>query len=914
MATITTDTRLADISITNGEIVTISNNARLTIDETPANRPGRLTCTTVGELYVTNNSTTVPLVLTMDAITSDFIFNGQGKFTTRGDWIVVHTGDGLSGQTIDFTNIGGVSIDYPPFVMVETGDGTDVFVPFININAPGDASALVMATHFGSGIHGNVFSYDSTTQIATFGDGVNGNVIPDGARVRYPNIHITSNADTSAVASKSLVDLDPTGTADWEITAFSDRVYVGSQATGASGITIKDVGMIGAVIFSTTIFPVDIDGLYIAPYKQAATSTAFTMADCPTTLRLVNCMFMANNLDCLTLTRISSMTEMDNNTFIVAKRSSANSEACVITSLNNINAGINTFIGARVTISYCANLSFDEIIYSDQTNGVNSSTAPIDALYFTAGVNVLIRKLTLGGAACRTSVIRLIGDCDNVLVLEVEWDAGNQSQYLINTNGSNTTIGRSENCVGAFRTSICLSTDLARGLRLVGVRANGSGTMGVVSGGRYEWVSTGVPASTSGGAAGFGPYSLLLNGETGVDGKIVLGPVTPETDNEFITLTGDAYFNQLGAVFLPITGDTVTFKNWYPLKFIDSFAGAITFTHVVGTGIAYEFRLKNHDDESWTTWATLTDGDVVDTALGTLTGYDPSVGLDLEVRVTATTSDSLTRSFSRLYFNCNRVADIDYDPIIQFTKVGVSGAEEGSLLSVLNNDDEMAPYVIGNIVVGESGTAYIDCPYRFLGTRNVLVRLRKQGFEPIVITATYENTDVIIPVTQLENTDISGTAVYGRGTGATSSLVSFDPDNLRVDIGNGRVTAEDLYDTVSDWQTTETGIAYPEILKFDGRDILLKNSWKFRRKLVGDVNAALDALPVVEGAPNESPDDETNGSIDFGARSVRVLSVGALDAQDIADAVKATLDANMGIINDGIKKSSILVPHTTNLD
>ena len=118
---------------------------------------------------------------------------------------------------------------------------------------------------------------------------------------------------------------------------------------------------------------------------------------------------------------------------------------------------------------------------------------------------------------------------------------------------------------------------------------------------------------------------------------------------------------------------------------------------------------------------------------------------------------------------------------------------------------------------------------------------------------------------------------------------------LAIDIGNTRCVAEDVYNAVALWQATETGMRYPEALRFDGTDLLLVGAWRFRRALTAYTSAGIDALPVIDGNTTGSPDDEANGSVDFRARSVRTYQLNAapaITAGDLAAAVWNYAQAN----------------------
>jgi hypothetical protein len=49
----------------------------------------------------------------------------------------------------------------------------------------------------------------------------------------------------------------------------------------------------------------------------------------------------------------------------------------------------------------------------------------------------------------------------------------------------------------------------------------------------------------------------------------------------------------------------------------------------------------------------------------------------------------------------------------------------------------------------------------------------------------------------------------------TTSYVTVDAPNLRIDIGNTRASAEDVYDTIALYQESMNGIRYSESLRFD---------------------------------------------------------------------------------------------------
>lgn len=104
MAIITTSQNLSAVTYARGEILDIRNGATLTIDATPATRPGTIQCLTSGKLRIENSSDTVPLLLDLDDMNNDFRFEAAGVFEVRGAPMSLGVGTGAA-ITWDFTTL-----------------------------------------------------------------------------------------------------------------------------------------------------------------------------------------------------------------------------------------------------------------------------------------------------------------------------------------------------------------------------------------------------------------------------------------------------------------------------------------------------------------------------------------------------------------------------------------------------------------------------------------------------------------------------------------------------------------------------------------------------------------------------------------------------------------------------------------
>lgn len=249
MAIVTTSQNLTAVSYTAGEIIEIRNGATLTINSTPATRPGTIQCTISGKLRVENSSTTVPIVVALEDMTRDFRFEGNGVIEIRGAMMELGTGTGSS-QTFDFTSLySGVLTDIT-YVEVEQTAGSGDYMPwhivevasrYYNIGRVSDRGSVT--TEY----DGNqpVFFFNSDTRVLTTGNGTNGLPVPSGCKIRIPNILLTNQDwQPDATLIHSLVSEGvPTG-GTFTITIINGR-------TGST------IGTTGAIAFNASAATVD---------------------------------------------------------------------------------------------------------------------------------------------------------------------------------------------------------------------------------------------------------------------------------------------------------------------------------------------------------------------------------------------------------------------------------------------------------------------------------------------------------------------------------------------------------------------------------------------------------------------------------------------------------------------------------
>jgi hypothetical protein len=219
MAIVTTSQNLTSVSYAAGEIIEIRNGATLTINSTPATRPGTIQCITSGKLEITNASATVPVILELNDMTNDLRFEAGGVLEVRGAPMSLAAGTGAA-QTYDFTVLFGGVIKTMTYVEVEEVAGGGVFMPWpviqedtkfnLNtglLNTIGGAAPEAFTA--GNTDAGKVLFWHETNRTLRCGNGTNGAVIPTGCAVRIPNIYVSNRLLTN---STSILQIVTTGT------------------------------------------------------------------------------------------------------------------------------------------------------------------------------------------------------------------------------------------------------------------------------------------------------------------------------------------------------------------------------------------------------------------------------------------------------------------------------------------------------------------------------------------------------------------------------------------------------------------------------------------------------------------------------------------------------------------------------
>jgi hypothetical protein len=324
---------------------------------------------------------------------------------------------------------------------------------------------------------------------------------------------------------------------------------------------------------------------------------------------------------------------------------------------------------------------------------------------------------------------------------------------------------------------------------------------------------------------------------------------------------------------------------------------------VQGTNTAnHLFEYSLDKDGTWY-WAYKT---LSNANLAAETGISPTVWFGVKLRITCTVANSWNKLDSLRF---------DGTTTLALQNVALYPLDLATLtLNWLQANSSVAVFV-WTPTPGQEPVWYatwtwtstvLSYPYDNLVTSYTL-RIRKAWFDPIELV--YTNAiETTIPVAQQANKDGFWVSIYGRGQWLTTSYITVDSPNLRIDIWNTRTSAEDVYDVIAAYQATFTGIKYPEAVRFDWRDLLVLGSWRFRRLNASAINSWIDALPIIDGFPTLSPDDEVNWSVDFRARDVRTYNTtwgAVITPQDIAQAVRSELAVELARLDVNVSTRAL---------
>jgi hypothetical protein len=681
------------VSNANGDALTVSNGDVVVLDydywTTPTATWGPLTCITEGQFIIRNNSTTTPLIFQFASFNNDARFEANGVFNLEGGLIEIGTGTGLGGQTIDFSNIGGVSINWPSAVWVEETPGGELY-PFLCL---GDPSADFQVLNFdgtggdpgrgqtgfggvtGSWDMSRFFTFNESTRVATFGNGTNGAVIPDGCKIYFPNIHFTSQKQT-VLANKTLFDLNPTGTLRAEYVNFSRDIYFQVNAAYQS-IYFKYVGLHNPFGGSGSAGPLTLDHVAQSPTTDSGGFYPHFNISNVSGIISIDHFYSAWAYDGLTSASARSYLTWANNPNVVKfdnfycnilnKRNSttAPADAAIHTfgtfsNLSNITLRNWTLIGGGFAGSVWTNVTIEGYKHSASPFAMTvfppnakwqHSAVGLFNISNTDTVKITGVRQTQEGTPVYIEFGVVAANSKNTEIYDVVYPTvygGNTFLSLVFLLQSPSFIMK--NCTfGLIRTTTGFFTQAvtADNVIIENVRGEGTATraLRLTNGMQANFVSGTLNTIVLAGQ--FNSSFALAYTDTdqvsGTAGRVHL-VFAPQSNFNYTTFANGAFFNNAGRLYLPRIGSQAIIETILPLRGITGFATTEMIRLLTSanfdnfTQYTHEIEFANAGEEFTGNWVTLTsrtDMTPVANAFAALTGYDLEEGLRMRIRITA---------------------------------------------------------------------------------------------------------------------------------------------------------------------------------------------------------------------------------------------------------------------------------------
>jgi hypothetical protein len=239
---------LTAVTYAQDDIINVLDGVTLTINSQWSIKPRLIQALGTGRVEFSNSSNTTPHVqeFYMQSGTSagGFVITQNAVLRTRGDWITVGTSTGANNQTLfSANNIGGVAIDYPTMIQVETGSGTNVWEIWNAI--PEDVSGGTVNILGFNGVNTTAGTVAVTTGGVVTGIGTNFVSANIGQPFKLPSI--TRDFVISAVASTTsatIQELDGTTYTGGLITAGASYIIRNGSLIAPAQVGSSEVGKI----------------------------------------------------------------------------------------------------------------------------------------------------------------------------------------------------------------------------------------------------------------------------------------------------------------------------------------------------------------------------------------------------------------------------------------------------------------------------------------------------------------------------------------------------------------------------------------------------------------------------------------------------------------------------------------------
>lgn len=677
-----------------------------------------------------------------------------------GDWYQIGVGTGVDSQAVTLPHTG-----HQHGVWVETGNGTNVFEIWHRISSGASTVFYDSFAEFGTHFEGGkVFQQAFGSSTLTFGTSTNGGVVPSGARIRIPNVHMgttSTAAPTTEVNSTTFTAhvaiIPPAITCNVYIDHLNaSSVAVNFSQTNGAEISDSAIGLAGTFIDRCAL-PVSITNCCychssVNTVGGVAASMIYIILDMLNGVTITdsvfyggidttaaqalwiqtsqNITFEGTNKIALSITdentsyplRLTTSSGITNNGTLICLGGGIIATAAS----NNIDLG--TYKYGYPTGRGTTEQNQSAIVATGINNWIirsfgvgNGCKVPTLGLFaFTDSTNVIIRdagspssKIDLGARA--TYVITLVGICANFKL---------QRLYFTNLNGAEAFIGLNsckniliENCSTDYNDEMEADCNdmIVRGVHVAS---------GVVD------TSTGFEGDMP-NVVGTCFYDHFKSNTTGAIGLLFNDPgLVHDLDVEIVS--GTPVWNGLADLLMRTSGDQVIYIWPWPIRGHTAFQNASIQTAGVNTTTNHSFEYSINTGSGWSDWADATGANLSSETI------DPA-GFQLRVRITTTTTSSTNalKGFAILTDTTLTDQSDNYYPFeTVVVKITVKDINSGDPIEGARVFLETSPGSVNifNELTDINGVVQ-NIEYAYTSSQNVIGRARKASSSPLYKTA-----------------------------------------------------------------------------------------------------------------------------------------------------------------------------------
>lgn len=734
---IAADVYLDEVTYAEGDTLSVSYGATLTIRRSTTVKPAKLTALD-GHIVIDSFATgaVTPIVIEFVAGAANGVnIPNEASFTVRGGWYYLGIGDGSSGQAFTFYDSRGDI----PWVQVETGNATDEWI---------DCKSLVgasLAAYAGSGpILGSFFNYNKTTRTITFGDGVNGIVVPNGARVRCPDIFITDDGVSRAYNTRTPINTTYIGRWDIDTLLLSHNIYLYLNRT--LNAALRNVGLFGYAYVQDCI-GATFDKVIAAPDSTSnSVGISFSSNQNLSLIDFQTCSFAEDSC------RMSRVFSAQIGTFsgYTLARDSSSDYPLDIDSCDDLNFSVLRAIGGSLNISSTTNVKVALLEHSDTSTGAKTTSYQTYCVNFASAISCDINGLNLiaGGSPAYNYLFNFSGATRDIIVANVNYDCQGHSYGLITGAASDAILARLN--LGNVRYSLANLTISSNKIKIMDCLASAVPNTTNMYGRncKYQGVAVGSYGESWSGSFDV-PWMLLYVAAENITEGVIYITQVQDMLGASMELLGEAVHNNISNIYTPNIGDG------YILTIPDLIIGVSGFKSElpVWTGTYHENMLIEYSIKepggNWGAWKTASAANLSGELLSAATGFY------FRVRVTATEAHS-TAKITSLKFNVNIDPSVkrEYNPLL--VDIEISGMAEGSVMAIYKKSDGSA--IVNPTTIGASGSYSMTYNYTVDTPIEVVVRKGTSGIKylPYKAPGLITNTGFALIVNQIEDTVLNG--------------------------------------------------------------------------------------------------------------------------------------------------------------